>query len=96
MGVECIMAIGDVVAGIAAVTGVISFQPAAGVECIILSSAGGNTSNYVGVYSAAGNSSQVNFSTSGTAAHGARNGLNLRIAINNTVYFYASSNNYVG
>lgn len=89
------MAVGDVVSGISSATGVLAFTPAVGVEVIILAGVGGNTSHYQGVSNSAGNTSQSAFPFSGTISAGGRNPLNIRVAINNTNFWYMQSNNYV-
>lgn len=88
------MAVGDVVNGILqAASGTINFQPAAGVECIIFTCSGGNTSAGNGLTDGT-YTSRSDFSSSGTNAYGGRNPHNLKLCVNNTNYLYAAANNY--
>jgi hypothetical protein len=88
------MTVGDVVNGILqAANGTINFQPAAGVECVIFTFSGGNTSAGCGIKDGT-YSSRTEYGFSGTNAVGSRNPHTMKLCINNTNYFFAAANNY--
>jgi len=88
------MAVGDVVNGILqAASGALNFQPAAGVECVIMHCSGGNTSMGNGLADGT-YTSRSDYSFSGTSAQGGRNPHNLKLCINNTNYLYCQANSY--
>ncbi len=87
------MAVGDVVNGINAASGTFNFQPAVGVECVILTCSGGNTSMGNGITNGTA-VSRTDYSFSGTSAQGGRNPHNMKLCINNTNYLYTATNTY--
>ena len=87
---EFLMAVGDLVNGIAAAAGVAYFQPAATVEIIILSVTG-RTVVYAGLYDGV-NSSSSRISNGGSVL----DSLNAKLGINNTNYLYYEDSTLAG
>jgi len=94
------MAVGDVVNGILAGSGVsLNFQPAAGVECVIFSCFGRTTTVNIGLTNSGGGGA-VYTEFDDSVNLGARNMCNVKIAITNsnylTVYSSATGSGYSG
>jgi hypothetical protein len=78
------MVAGDVVSQIGAVASTLTFQPAATIECLLSTVAGGSTTSWVSLTNAAGVITAYLFSTNATSSF--RN--NSKLFINNTNYLH--------